>query len=180
MNTSRVVTLFIDMCCTTGPTGGQAASIFNKIDEVLKTHEVPWGNCVGFSVDNTSTNLDERNSVKTRVLTENQECYFLGCPCHIIHNTAHKGSSAFTKVTGFDVEDFCIDLYYFFDKSSKRKSILESYSKFCDQEYRRILKHVRWLSLERAIERILTLYCIMLKNGQTYFKNLEVFTPQDF
>ena len=26
----------------------------------------------------------------------------------------------------------------------------------------------------------LTLYCIMLKNGQTYFKNLAVFTPQDF
>ena len=30
------------------------------------------------------------------------------------------------------------------------------------------------------IKRILTLYCIMLKNGQTYFKNLAVFTPQDF
>ena len=26
----------------------------------------------------------------------------------------------------------------------------------------------------------LTLYFIMLKNGQTYFKNLAVFTPQDF
>ena len=26
----------------------------------------------------------------------------------------------------------------------------------------------------------LTLYCIMLKNGQTHFKNLAVFTPQDF
>ena len=135
VNTSRVVTNFIGMCCTAGPTGGQAASIFNKIDEVLKTHKVPWGNCVGFSVDNTSTNLGKRNSIKTRVLAENQECYFLGCPFHIIHNTAHKGSSAFTKVTGFDVEDFCIDLYYFFDKISKRKSILESYCKFCDQEY---------------------------------------------
>ena len=28
--------------------------------------------------------------------------------------------------------------------------------------------------------KILTLYCIMLKNGQTYFKNFAVFTPQDF
>ena len=26
----------------------------------------------------------------------------------------------------------------------------------------------------------LTLYCIMLKNGQTYFKNLAVFTPHNF
>ena len=138
VNTSRVVTNFIDMCCTTGPTGGQTASIFNKIDEILKTQEVPWGNCVGFSVDSASTNLAKRNSIKTRVLAENQEYYFLGCPCHIIHKTAYKGSSAFTKVTSFDVEDFCIDFYYFFDKSSKCKSILESYSKFCDQEYRQI------------------------------------------
>ena len=28
--------------------------------------------------------------------------------------------------------------------------------------------------------RFLTLSCTMLKNGQTYFKNLAVFTPQDF
>ena len=27
---------------------------------------------------------------------------------------------------------------------------------------------------------LLTLYFIMLQNGQTYFKNLAVFTPQDF
>ena len=26
----------------------------------------------------------------------------------------------------------------------------------------------------------LTLFCIMLKNGQTYFKTFEMFTPQDF
>ena len=28
--------------------------------------------------------------------------------------------------------------------------------------------------------RMLTLYFIMLQNGQTYFENLAVFTPQDF
>ena len=115
---------------------------FNKINEVLQKYDVPWRNSIGFSVDNTSTNLGKQNSVKTRVLKRNQECYFLGCPCHIIHNTSHKGLSAFTKVTDFDVEDFCIDLYYFFDKSSKRKCILQSYSEFCHEEYRQILKHV--------------------------------------
>ena len=30
------------------------------------------------------------------------------------------------------------------------------------------------------VEIIWTLSYIMLKNGQTYFKNLAVFTPQDF
>ena len=63
-------------------------------------------------VDNTSANLGKRNPVKTRVLEKNQEWYFLDCPCDIIHNAAHKGSPAFTKVTSFDVEGFCIGLYY--------------------------------------------------------------------
>ena len=37
---------------------------------------------------------------------------------------------------------------------------LQGYAEFCDQEYRDILKHinVRWLSLGRAVERILLQY----------------------
>ena len=31
-----------------------------------------------------------------------------------------------------------------------------------------------------SLEKELTLSCIMLKNGQTYFENLEVRTTQDF
>ena len=72
VNTSRVVTNFIDMFCTSGPTGEQASSILNKIDEVLQNHDVPWGNCVGFSVDSTSKNLGKRLLIKTRVLQKNQ------------------------------------------------------------------------------------------------------------
>ena len=33
---------------------------------------------------------------------------------------------------------------------------------------------------EKATKCSLTLSCIMLQNSQTYFKNLAVFTPQDF
>ena len=72
VNTSRVVTNFIDMFCTSGPTGEQASSILNKIDEVLQNHDVPWRNCVGFSVDNTSKNLGKRLLIKTRVVQKNQ------------------------------------------------------------------------------------------------------------
>ena len=73
---------------------------------------------------------------------------------------AHKGSSGFTCNTKFDVEDFCIDIFYYFDRSTKRNNALQGYAEFCDQGYRDILKHinVRWLSLERAVERILLQY----------------------
>lgn len=53
-----------------------------------------------------------------------------------------------------------IDLYYWFEKSTKRKASLSEYCSFCDINYRKILKHVntRWLSLERAVTRVLQQY----------------------
>ena len=55
---------------------------------------------------------------------------------------------------GFDVEELTIDLFYWFDKSTKRKNGLRDYCKFCDQEYRAVVKHVstQWLSLELAVQ----------------------------
>ena len=84
----------------------------------------------------------------------------MDCPCHFIHNTANKGGIAFTSNTGFEVEDCCLDLFYYFDKSMKRKSVLWEYYEFCDQEYRKILKHVnvQWLSPERAVDLTLNQY----------------------
>ena len=60
-------------------------------------------------------------------------------------------------MTGFNVEDMVIDLYYWFEKSTKRKASLAEYCIFCDTSYRDIVKHssTRWLSLERAVSRVL-------------------------
>ena len=77
----------------------------------------------------------------------------------------------FTKVSGFDVEDFCIDLYFFFGEGSKRKNVLMEYTQFCNQEYGKILKHlnVRWLSLELVAERLLKQYASL----KSYFLSEE-------
>ena len=50
-----------------------------------------------------------------------------------------------------------MDVFFWFDKSSKRKNLLREYCCFCDIEYQNIVKHVstRWLSLQRAVERVL-------------------------
>ena len=60
-----------------------------------------------------------------------------------------------------------MDIFFWFDKSSKRKNLLQEYCTFCDTEYRKIIKHVstRWLSLQRAIERVLKQY----NSLQSYF-----------
>ena len=53
-----------------------------------------------------------------------------------------------------------VDIFYWFDKTTKRKATLREYCDFCNQEYRQIVKHVntRWLSLERAVSRVLQQY----------------------
>jgi len=53
--------------------------------------------------------------------------YFNGCPCHIIHNAAQKAGESFTEISGFDIEEFVIDLLTNLLK-------LQSYCMFCDQE----------------------------------------------
>ena len=64
----------------------------------MKDNHIPWTNCVGTAVDNTSVNLGRRNSIMTRVLQQNPNVYFMGCPCHIVHNTAMKAAESFTQV----------------------------------------------------------------------------------
>ena len=78
----------------------------------------------------------------------------------MIHNAAQRAAGALSSHVGFDIEDFMVDLYYWFVKSTKRKNCLRSYCEFCDQEYRSIIKNVstRWLSLELAVERCLKQY----------------------
>ena len=98
-----------------------AEALFNNLDNVLEINDISWQNCVALSVDNTAVNIGKRNSIKTRVLKMNPNIFVNGCPCHIIHNTASKASKMFTRVSKFDVEDFLVDLFHWFDKSSKRK-----------------------------------------------------------
>ena len=38
--------------------------------------------------------------------------YGIGCPCHIIHNTAKQGYKAFSKAAGFDLEELVVDVCY--------------------------------------------------------------------
>ena len=157
------------MCTTSGRECGTACAIFQKIDSVLTTLNIPWEMCVGFGVDNTSVNIGRHHSIKTQVQQKVESCYFMGCPCHLVHNIANHASEALHKESGVDVEDVCVDVFYWFDKSTKRKGILQDFCDFCDSSYREVIRHVsvRWLSLEQAINRILLLYMPL----QSYFRS---------
>ena len=173
---NRIATRFLDMCPTTSSTAEAIYGVLNdRLTKFLQSSN-PWSMCTSVGVDNTAVNIGIRNSIKTRIQHANPAIYFNGCPCHIIHNAARKASDYFCNICGFDIEELCIDLYYWFDKSTKRKNGLQSYCVFCDQDYRSIVKHVttRWLSLERAVERTLKQYPSL----QSYFMSESESQPR--
>ena len=142
VNDGKIVTKFLDMCPTSSSTAVAIYSVMDgRLSELLHCTN-PWTKCTSVGVDNTSVNIEIRNSLRTRILQRNRAIYFNGCPCHVLHNAAQK---AFCNCCGFDAEEFAIDLYYWFKKSTKRKNDLHSYSEFCDQEYRSVIKHVSTL-----------------------------------
>ena len=71
-----------------------------------------------------------RNSLKTRVLRKNAEVVITGCLCHILHNAVGKASEAFAAVPKFDLENHCVNVFHWFKKSTKRKSILKDITIF--------------------------------------------------
>ena len=115
----------------------------------------------------------------------NPEVYFMACTCHVFHNTARSACARFIVVTGFDVDDFCVDRYYFFENSSKRKGVLSEFCEFFEVEYKSTGKCWstwmlgRWLSLERAVGRILSQYeylksyFLSKSDSSPMFKRLE-------
>ena len=173
INRGSATARFLDMCMASS---SSAEGIFTRMNEVLQNNSITWKNCVGLGVDNTSVNMGCRNSIKTGVQAENEAICIMGCPCHIVHNTAGKAGDAFYKTTGFNVDDMVVDLFYWFDKSTKRKVSLQRYCDFCDTAYREIVKHVntRWLSLERAVGRVLQQYSAL----KSYFQSEEDSNPR--
>ena len=83
------------------------------------------------------------NSIKTRLEAKNPALDTLGCPCHFIHNAAHKAAKQLEAASGFDVEEIAVDVFYYFDHSTKRKGQLREFAQFCDMESRKMIKYYR-------------------------------------
>ena len=122
----------LDMCCSKS---GTADILFEKIYNALRSNEIDWPSRVGLCLDDTSVNLGQYNSTKTRVQEVNNLISIDRCPCHIVHNTANEGTEMFMLESGFDIEDMLVDIFYWFEKSSKRKVKYKEFCSFCNQKY---------------------------------------------
>ena len=79
--------------------------------------------------------LGKGTLLASRFKDKHSEIFIRGCPCHLAHIAASHANDAFSEVLGLSVENLCIDIFCWFDKSSKQKGKLNEYSQFCDQEY---------------------------------------------
>ena len=85
------------------------------------------------------------NSIK--YFDEKSQCFPRWLSLSLSPYCSQSCSRFFFWSTGITTENLCIDLYYWFDKSSKRKCKFTEYFEFCHQEYSSILKaiSVSWL-----------------------------------
>ena len=143
------------MCSTTGEDCSKAETWFTTINDAFKKDDLNWDNVVSVGLDNTTTNMGIRNSLKTRILSENAQTFIAGCNCHLAHLAAGKGGDAYAAITKFDCEDHQVDLYYFFKRSTHRKGILKEYMDFVGCEWENFTRFVstRWLSLETCCDK---------------------------
>ena len=95
VNNSKYVEIkFYDMCATSGEDCCKAAALFDAIDVQFIKDGIDWENLVCIGLDNTNTNMGNKNSVKSRVLDKNSDCFIAGCNCHLSHLAACKGRGA--------------------------------------------------------------------------------------
>ena len=130
---------FYDMCVTTDEYCGIGEVLFQAINNNFIRDSIDWQNVKPVGLDNTNVNMVCNNSIKTRVLEKNPNSFIAGCNCHLSHLAAAKGADAFSSVTGFDIEDHKVDIYYYFSKSTKRNGVLLKFLGFVDLEWGQVI-----------------------------------------
>ena len=88
-NSKSVEFKFYDMCTPSGEHCSKASTLFDAIDSSLTKEGLDWDNVVySFGLDNTNSNIGNKNSVKSRVLEKYPQCFIAGCNCHLAHLAA--------------------------------------------------------------------------------------------
>ena len=97
MKVGRVVDRFLNMCTTCRAT---VENIYNTMDAKLSElldSDKPCMHCTFIGMGSTPTNIDIRNSLKTRVIVSKEAIFFSGFFISVMHNSAQKKWQSFSK-----------------------------------------------------------------------------------
>ena len=78
-----------------------------------------------------------------------------GCPLHTVHNGFGKGMKSLKEK--IDLDQFVIDLHFFFERSAARREDFKAMSEITAVTVHYLLKHCesRWLSIEKVLVRVM-------------------------
>ena len=128
-------------------------NIFQLMDTTLKSKAIAWDRCIAYGSDNASVMMGAKKGVAAFVTKENPAIFISGCTCHLLNLAVSKAADAIPVNIG----DLLVDIFYYLDKSSKRKQLLKEIQQVYSAQSHAILKHcaTRWLSLQNCISRLL-------------------------
>ena len=118
------------MYLTEGEGAAKASTIFTATEERFVADVMSWKNCVSLNVDNTNAMVGIRNSVASRFLGKNNEICIAGCPCHLAHIAAGHANDGFCNYINLNIEDVCVDGFYWLIKAQNVKTSWLSISNF--------------------------------------------------
>ena len=108
-----------------------------------------WDNYVTYSSDNTNSQPPSKN---TKWARWPKKMFWLWLPLSFSTFMSRKRSQG-----SVNVENFVIDIDYYFCTSASRKNQLREFMNFNYNEVRKVIYHIstRWLSLGKCLERTL-------------------------
>ena len=159
-----------------------ATIVVKEMMYVFKKLGVPIHLMVSLGMDDPNVNKsirDKLNNIKQEKGLPKLVMCPPSCLIHVCHNSFKKGLEQF----GFNAEDLCLNLYYFFKKSPCRKSELYDIEESLGLDDLVVLRHVQsqWLSLVQALQQFLAvkealqklLLVEMPKNDKNIMRNAK-------
>ena len=115
-----------------------------KFEEDFFKNNTPWSYHNAFLVDTESVNIWKHNCIKTRLENKNPSVDALGYHCHFTPNTTYVALKNLVETSEFDMEELVVDIYNYFDWSTKWKDEQHDHAHFCVVAYHniRVCQHI--------------------------------------
>ena len=135
--------------------------IIDFIHTSLQENDLDVKQLTSFCADNASVNLggsqlNGKNNVFYRLSERATQLIPVGCPAHILHNAAEKGSDRLTV----DIETIVMKIGSHFKSQTSRAVSLKQFCKKLNTNYSTLPTHTptRWTTLDSVLEQMIDLW----------------------
>ena len=157
---SYVGSLFVGRC--------PASALLDHFYHFIEDLNLDVDHLLNLGMDGPNVNKKFADDLMEELKSDHKTSYIDigGCTLHTVHNGFGKGMEYF-KVEAINLDQFVIDLHFFFERSSARREDLNKMKSITNLTVHYLLKHCesRWLSIEKVLVRVIE----QLRNVKTYF-----------